>query len=243
MITSNECWLKDTCKKYNDLTKECECRNNDVYCIKLFKLDNLYNNSLLTFEQRKRVNFVLDADGADRDVYTWLHTVIEKNIVQFVTAGGSLYLHSSTTGNGKTAWAIRMIQSYFNSIWYRCDMGCKALFINVPKFLLSIKDNISVKSDYVQFIKDNILQADLVVWDEVGTKGLTQFEHEHLLSLINARIDVGKCNIYTSNMPPNELKTLLGDRLYSRIVNLSSTPSGQRGGIKFVSQDKRGLVR
>ena len=114
-------------------------------------------------------------------------------------------------------------------------MECKALFINVPKFLLSIKDNISNKNEYVEYIKNNVLEADLVVWDEVGTKGLTQFEHENLLSLINMRIDMNKSNIYTSNMRPDELKELIGDRLYSRIVKLSTE-------IEFKGQDKRGLV-
>ena len=128
-----------------------------------------------------------------------------------------------------------MIQSYFNKIWYKSDMECKALFINVPKFLLSIKDNISSKNEYVEYIKNNVLEADLVVWDEVGTKGLTQFEHENLLSLINMRIDMNKSNIYTSNMRPDELKELIGDRLYSRIVKLSTE-------IEFKGQDKRGLV-
>ena len=234
MITSNKCWLKDTCKKYNDVTKECDCRNDDVFCIKLFKLDVLYNKSLLTENQRKRVKFVLDANKADREEYIQLQE-IEKNIEKFIKDGNNLYIHSCITGNGKTAWSIRMIHSYSNKTWYKSDMECKALFINVPKVLLSLKDNISNKNEYIEHIKNNVLEADLVVWDEVGTKGLTQFEHENLLSLINTRIDMGKSNIYTSNMRPEELKELLGDRLYSRIVKLSIE-------IEFKGQDKRGLV-
>lgn len=234
MITSKDCWFKDTCKKYNDPSKECECRYSDSFCIKLFKMDNLYENSLLTFQQRKRVNFILRENEPDNLKYLELRK-IEKNIVNIVNNGENIIIHSCITGNGKTAWAIRMIQAYFNNIWYKTDMECRALFISVPKFLLSIKDNISVKNDYVQFIKDNVLNADLVVWDEIGTKGLTQFEHENLLSLINTRIDMGKSNIYTSNMKPEELKGLLGDRLYSRIINLSRD-------IEFFGNDKRGLV-
>ena len=234
MITSNKCWLKDTCKKYNDVTKECECRSDDVFCMKLFKLNILYNKSLLTENQRKRVKFILDANKADREEYIRLQE-IERNIEKFISDGNNLYIHSCITGNGKTAWSIRMIQSYFNKIWYKSDMECKALFINVPKFLLSLKDNISNKNEYIEHIKNNVLEADLVVWDEVGTKGLTQFEHENLLSFINTRIDMGKSNIYTSNMRPEELKELLGDRLYSRIVKLSIE-------IEFKGQDKRGLV-
>ena len=103
MITSNRCWLKDTCKKYNDLSKECDCRYNDTFCIKLFKLDILYEKSLLTENQRKRVKFVLDANKSDREEYIKLQE-IENNIEEFVSEGNNLYIHSYITGNGKTAW-------------------------------------------------------------------------------------------------------------------------------------------
>ena len=79
-----------------------------------------------------------------------------------------------------------------------------------------------------------MLDADLVVWDEVGTKGLTQFEHENILNLINARIDLGKANIYTSNLSDAELHQAVGDRLYSRIAILSD-------GVELVGSDKRAL--
>ena len=95
------------------------------------------------------------------------------------------------------------------------------LFINVPRYLLAIKENISEKSDYVAHIKANVLNADLVIWDEVGSKGLTQFEHESILSLINSRVCENKANIYTSNLTTDELHDAVGDRLYSRIVVMS----------------------
>ena len=99
---------------------------------------------------------------------------------------------------------------------------------------MSLKDNISEKNEYVQHIKNNIMEADLVVWDEVGVKAVTQFEHEHLLNLINLRLLEGKSNIYTSNLSGGELYQMLGDRLYSRIVVASES-------VVFSSFDKRHL--
>lgn len=203
------------------------------FCIKLFKLDYLYNESLLTSSQREYVALRIDADGTDREEFIKLKE-IENNIEQFVTDGSSLYIYSNTCGNGKTAWSIRMIQAYFNAIWHKCDLNCKALFINVPRFLLSLKDNISNKNEYIEHIKSRVLDADLVVWDEVATKAVTQFEHEHLLSLINSRIDLNKAQIFTSNVAPERLAEVVGDRLYSRIVNLSTV-------LEFRGADKRGL--
>ena len=230
MILSNSCFLHDRCKKFNN--KECNLED-EIFCIKLFKLDYLYNESLLTDQQRKYIALRIDADGTDRDEFLRLKD-IESNIEKFIENGESLYIYSSNCGNGKTAWSIRLIQSYFNNIWHKCDLNCKALFINVPRFLLALKDSISNENPYVEHIRKNVLSADIVVWDEIGTKAVTQFEHEHLLSLINARIDSNKSQIFTSNLEPEELREAVGERLYSRVVNLSNI-------IQLKGSDKRGL--
>lgn len=230
MILSNNCFLHDRCKKFNN--KECNLED-EIFCIKLFKLDYLYNESLLTDQQRKYIALRIDADGTDRDEFLKLKD-IESNIENFIENGESLYIYSSNCGNGKTAWSIRLIQSYFNNIWHKCDLNCKALFINIPRFLLALKDSISNENPYVEHIRKNVLSADIVVWDEIGTKAVTQFEHEHLLSLINARIDSNKSQIFTSNLEPEELREAVGERLYSRVVNLSNI-------IQLKGSDKRGL--
>ena len=230
MILSDKCFLQDSCKKF----KMGNCSPMDSqFCIKLFKLDYLYKESLLSEQQREYVALRIDADGTDREEFLKLKA-IENDIENFVKGGSSLYIYSSVCGNGKTAWSIRLIQAYFNAIWHKCDLNCKALFINVPRFLLSLKDHISNKNDYVEHIKANILDADLVVWDEIGTKAITNFEHEHLLSLVNSRIDSNKAQIFTSNLQPMVLKEAVGERLYSRVVNLSTV-------LEFKGTDKRGL--
>lgn len=230
MITSNSCWLRDTCKKYKYEPQYC---SEDIFCIKLFKINSLYDNALLSESQRKRITLFPDADGTDFDKFVQLKD-IESDIVQFVRSGKSLYLHSANCGNGKTAWSIRLLQAYFDKIWADSDLTCRALFINVPKFFLALKDNISTPSEYIAHIKDNITSADIVVWDEVGIKNCTQFEFENFLSMVNSRIDLGKSNIYTSNLTKDELLEKVGERLYSRIINLSTD-------IELNGIDKRGL--
>ena len=98
-----------------------------------------------------------------------------------------------------------------------------------------MKDSISNNNEYVNHVKKNFLTADIVVFDEVATKNFTTFEHEHILSMINTRIDMNKTNIYTSNIAGAELREKVGERLYSRIVNLSVD-------IELFGSDKRGTV-
>lgn len=224
MINSECCWLKDNCNKI-----DCD----SPMCMRLYKLDYLYNQANISMTQRQHVNLRLDSDLRDKEAFTRLKR-IEDDIVNFVNGGYNVYIHSVNCGNGKTSWSLRFAQSYLNKIWLKSSLECKVLFINVPRFLLSLKENISEKSDYVQHIKENVLTCDLVIWDEIGTKSLSTFEHENVLNLVNARIDSGKSNIYTSNLTNEELHTAVGDRLYSRIVELSSD-------IELFGSDKRGL--
>lgn len=223
MTENKDCWLKDECNQ-----KDC-----DSFCMRLFKLDYLYKEALISASQRKHVALRIDADGTDEQAFSVLKN-IENNIESFISQGKNLYIHSTNTGNGKSSWALRFIQTYFNRVWLKSSLRCRALFINVPRFLLSLKENISEKSDYVAHIKENILTCDIVVWDDIATKQTSIFESEHLYSMIEARIVDGKSNIFTSNLTAVEMHKALGDRLYSRIVNLSQD-------IELKGSDKRGI--
>ena len=94
--------------------------------------------------QRKHIDLRVDADGTDRDKFKILKSV-ETNIENFVSTGCNLYLYSTQCGNGKTTWSLRLLQTYLTKIWAKSDFTCHGLFINVPRFLLALKDNISEK--------------------------------------------------------------------------------------------------
>lgn len=206
---NKNCWLYKGCS-------HAHCHHS---CIKRIKLNYLYEQAMISEKQRIKFKFSI-SNKEDLETFKYLNN-IAKNIKEFVSIGGNLYIHSKQTGNGKTSTALRLVQVYFDKIWYETTLECRALFINVPRYLLEVKNNISEKSTYIQQIRENVLNADIVIWDDIGTKGLTQFEHENVLSMINARLDAGKANIYTSNLSKEELHNSVGDRLYSRVYQLS----------------------
>jgi len=214
-----------------------KCNGKDCdkdFCIRKYKLDTLYSNSLLTDNFKIKKTIICDEDRTDFEEFTQL-SEIERNIKDFVEQGKNLYIHSTTPGNGKTSWSIRLIQAYFDTIWAKTDLSCRALFISVPRFLLALKENISKKNDYVTFIQENILTADLVVWDDIAAKVGSEFEVNHLLSLIDNRIAQNKANIFTSNLDRDHMYDALGERIASRICNMSIE-------IEFHGKDKRFLV-
>lgn len=224
-MESKNCWLKNNCKQLH-----CDDPNG---CLILYKLDYLYSQAGVPINLRANVTLRTDADGTDFEQFKLLKN-IQDDILNFITSGQQLLIHSKTCGCGKTSWSLRLLQTYFNKIWFRTPLECKALFINVPYFLIALKDNISNKNDYIEHIKNNVLTCDLVIWDDIGTKASSVFESEHLLSMIDGRILNNKANIFTSNLNDAELHESLGDRLASRICNLGYN-------ITFHGGDKRGL--
>ena len=220
------CYLREICNG-----KDCEAD----FCLRKYKMDSLYSAALLSESQKKHVVLRIDEDGTDLEQFKQL-AEIEKNIVNFIEEGKNLYLHSGTCGCGKTSWSLRLIEAYFNKIWARSDGSCRVLFISVPRFLLALKDNISNKSTYIEYIKDNVLDADLVVWDDLAAKMTagTDYEITNLLNIIDNRIALGKSNIYTSNLNRQQLYTALGERLTSRVANMSID-------IELFGSDKRNL--
>jgi DNA replication protein DnaC len=209
------------------MTENCPYKNkcsgvdcDKDFCMRKYRLDCLYDKSLLTDKQRQVGKLFTDEDGTDLHEFQQL-AQIEQNIERFVEKGANLYLHSNTCGNGKTSWSIRMLISYFNKIWFKSNFDCQGLFISVPKYLLALKQSIANKDEYADFVNKHIMEADLVIWDDIATKMGTEFELNHLLNIINTRMDNGKSNIFTSNLEEAKLTAALGERLASRICHKS----------------------
>lgn len=219
-----KCYLASQCNQ-----KDC----NKDFCLRKYKMDSLYSAALMTDSQKQHVVLRVDQDNTDLEQFKQL-AAIEQDIVKFIAEGKNLYLHSANCGNGKSSWSFRLVEAYFNRIWARTDTRCRVLFISVPRFLLALKDNITTKSSYVEYIKENVLEADLVIWDDIAAKMGSEFELTHLLNIIDNRLALGKSNIYTSNLNRQQLYAALGERLTSRIANMSID-------IELFGSDKRFL--
>ena len=80
----------------------------------------------------------LSPDDCDVEAFIKLAD-IKDNIVDFVEGGKNLYLYSSTCGNGKTTWSIKLMLQYFNETWDYTGYNARGIFINVPTFLYNCK--------------------------------------------------------------------------------------------------------
>lgn len=217
-----KCWYKKICDK-----SLC----GEEFCIRHYKMDYLVYLAMLEGKQKYSIDLYPDKD--DYSAYSRLK-VIKNDIKTFVEDGKNLLIYSKNTGNGKTEWSKKLLLSYLNSIWPVTELKCRALFISMPKLVQAMKENISKENEYYQYINSNVIDADLVVWDEINYKEWTQFELDYMLNIISQRLSIGKSNIYTTNYDLDTITKKLGTRLASRIVGGSEL-------IEFVGKDQRNV--
>ena len=218
------CWFKGVCSLYNNPDK---CYRA---CMRFMEFDYLYYQSCIPVKLQYPIE--LRPDKADREAFLRLRD-IKDNIVDWVAGGNSLLIYSAQCGNGKTSWAIKLMQKYFEKVWAGNGFRCRGVFVNVTEFLMLAKESIKQSDEEFEMLKNNIREADLVIWDDIGVTALTKYEYDLLMGLINNRVLHGKANIYTSNSTEEKLEEYLGQRLKSRIYNESEI-------ITFVGGDRRG---
>lgn len=163
----------------------------------------------------------LEPSNKDLEVFKEIFS-IKDNIKQFVKDGNNLFIYSSHVGNGKTSLATKLMREYIHQV---SDVYIEypALFINVNDFLNKKKTAISnndIKA-YVDKVEQNILTAKLVIFDDIGVSNISAYDTNLLYYWINYRTDNMLSSIYTSNLTPDVLKTVIDERIFSRVVNYS----------------------
>lgn len=219
IFNKDDCWYKNVCHMYD--TPDCNRQ-----CIRHIKMHYLAETSLLTRRQQGPINLLCpeqDSNAVSRLIY------IKKNIVRYIQEGTNLVVMSYNTGNGKTSWMCKLLMSYFDEIWNSTDFKPRGLFVNTTKFLQGLKGNIT---EYSQYIQDTVRDVDVVVWDDVLTDTLTDFEQKQLFYILDDRLNSGKSNFYTTNAS-NDVLQSISPRLHSRIFKASEV-------ITFTCCDLRG---
>lgn len=212
-----DCWYKRKCTN--------KCSNS---CTRYNLMYSLYKQSELPESQWEYKDLI--CYNKDISAFTKLNEI---DMSEFVNTGNNLYIYSDICGNGKTSWAIRLMYRYFDKIWHKSSFDCKAVFVNVQKFLYNCKRSISQNVEGFEELCKKISQADLVIWDDVNCAKVTDYEHQILFQYIDERISAGKANIFTGNQDREHCEELIGQRLTSRIFGDMV--------VEFKEQDKRRL--
>ena len=202
----DNCWYKSVCT--------IPCKDN---CIRYLEMLSLVEQSGIP--ENRWMPDVLYPDDCDYEAFRKLADTKE-DIRNFVEAGNNLYIYSERTGNGKTSWSIKLMLKYFDSIWAGNGFRCRGLFVHVPTFLTQLK-NFNKQDDEFDRVKQMLPSVDLVVWDDIASTNLSNYDHSQMITFIDQRTLNQKSNIFTGNLKQSGIEKSLGARLASRVWNAS----------------------
>lgn len=221
-----DCWFKDTCE--------------DKVCLKLKRGCDRYDHMRRGFERSglhpNMWKVIRMVNTGDESAFERL-AEIKSTIYDLVKGGKNIMLVSPICGNGKTSWALRLMMEYIN-LSYFCGYDSRykrALFVSVPLFLARMKMAFVRKDDTLDELLSDFETADLVIWDDIGSVKVNEYDHVLLLAFIGIREVSQLANIYTCNTSKEELINAVGSRLTSRIWDNSEV-------IEFKGVAKRGIL-
>lgn len=218
-LNHSNCWYSGVCQ-----LEEVNCTE---HCLRYDEMSYLMTNS--DIPKVKQIPISLIPSEEDYNAFCRLKE-IKDNIVDFVDKGSNLFISSKHTGNGKTSWAIKIMLKYFDSIWAGNGFRVRGVFVNVPTLLSKLKD---FNNPSLQEYKNKLLTADLVIWDDIASSGISNYDYNQLLIFIDNRLLEGKANIFTSNVSDmSKFKELMGEKLASRVYLSSEI-------VEFKSGDRR----
>ena len=204
------------------------------------KLNDLFEHSGLPkkfFEPQ-----ILVERKADIECWQWLEDV-RNNIVEEVQRGLNIVITSTIVGNGKTSWAVRLLQRYLAETALDGRMVEKGMFVVSAQLLTEFGDY-----NYFQTMKEflerfeKLKTCDLLVIDEIGGGSLTKASYPYVYDLVNYRVDNNLSTIYTTNYTDEEIIDLLGQRLYSRIYDTSVVLEFEASNVRGLEADEIELV-
>jgi DNA replication protein DnaC len=223
------CWAEEYCAKRGE---EGACH---PLCVGYVLLEALYEQSMIP--KIYQYPMALKVEKVDAGAYGRVKEYIA-DVVRNIEMGKGLYLWGRRTGTGKTSLACVVANVFLRKKAFVASCECMVVFLHVPSFLEEYRRAYDYKEEealrWVERMED-VWNAPLVIWDDIGAEKPSEWVRERLLTIIDYRVGKGLANIFTSNRSIEELAVseVLGSRISSRIRGCTEE-------LHLVGVDKRG---
>lgn len=210
-LTGDSAYLEPrfVCEKCRDTGyiegERCECL---LELMKSFTVQEL--NDKMTIEPHDFSEFdpSFYENGADRErMVKWLD-YLKRYCAEFPGDKSSL-LFSGATGLGKTFLSSCMAKAL-------AERGYEAAFGSAYDFLRRIENEHFGRSDGSTL--DALIDADMVIIDDLGSEITSPFYEATLYNLINSRINLCKPTVISTNLSMQQLGQRYHDRIASRLL-------------------------
>lgn len=209
-------------------TKLCSCHNDLLKKYASEKMSSMTPLELSNFEDFD-INYYPDTNINGENPYDEMSSVYnncKRYAENFDTDSASLYFFGRT-GLGKTHLSLAIANEAIKK-------GYNVLYGSVITFLNKIEKEKFGKTDSFE-TEDVLINADLLILDDLGAEFSTPFIVSAIYNIINSRVARGVPTIISSNLNPEELKARYPESIASRIIG-TFTP------VEFIGKDIRQIM-
>ena len=151
----------------------------------------------------------------------------------------NLLICSENSGNGKTAWAIKLLQKYFVQIAGQSYLDAEdkhifhGCFVPTNQFIFDAKQfNTSFYPRFEETAKIADM-SEFTIFDDVGSAAYSKYDYATLYVAIERRIFAHRFCVFTTNITSKEeLEEAVGTRLADRIWQTSEIIEFKGDGIR-----------
>lgn len=129
------------------------------------------------------------------------------------------------TGLGKTHLSLAIAQEISKS-------GYSALYASAPDLFRKLQEEYFGRGEQGTDTMKTLLEADLVIIDDLGAEIDNQFTMTSLYNIVNTRINYGKPVIISTNLSLKEIEQRYSERIASRLATIYKC-------LKFAGKDIR----
>jgi DNA replication protein DnaC len=127
---------------------------------------------------------------------------------------GRGYLAYGNPGNGKSHLAAAVANR-------ELEKGNQVIFINVPTLFIELKDTYNKDNDESEKkILDKLMTCKLLILDDLGSEKKSEWTEQTIYTIINARYNMDKPIIVTTNCNLSELAEKIGTRALDRLIEI-----------------------
>jgi DNA replication protein DnaC len=170
---------------------------------RIFDTNSLINPKLKNASFESFVPPNADFDKTKRTCMKYAKNFNKDNPVNLLMTG--------SYGVGKSHLAVSIIKTIMS-------MKFTGVFISTPKLLTKFRSTYNNNATFSETdLMNSLMRVDLLVLDDLGTEKKSDWALERIFEIIDSR--QGKHTIFTTNFEPKDLRSRIGERNFSRVMD------------------------
>ncbi len=225
--------IKYTCSRCADTGffqgKRCSCLDELVGKLAVSELNSHSLVKLSSFDTFDLSYYKDIKTTEDDDCYTTMSNnfaYCKNYAASFSTSSKNIFI-AGNTGLGKTHLSLAIAERLLSTGW-------NVLYDSVINYLMQIeKEHFGRSTDDTDTLQI-ILNADLVILDDLGSEYETSFYTSTIYNIINTRLNRSLPTIISTNLTPSEIEKQYDPRIVSRLFTMYDY-------LKFTGKDVRSI--